>query len=371
MSTSIVSAVEICCDQIIPSSCYIRQPVELADGDELTIAPVKNELRIRSFGIVSHSKLNTFPHRIFQTLPHVEVVTLEISNIRAMSPESFHGASHLQNLRLSGNNLTTLPKDVFKNALKLLELILSDNQIAEIENGAFSGLTQLQTLKLNGNRLKALRTGIFADLVNLEFLHLHWNQLETIGIGVLTLPMLNEVFFAHNQLTTLPADLFDGAPNVQYTEFSDNQLQRIDNTFAKCDKLIYLNLENNRIEDLDLAKFASMKSLQVLSLDNTNFNLPSTPVSTEQSSPVISLNLANNELTDSNLFEHLAIFPNLERLYLYNTVFSSFDEPHRIKRLLPKLNMLDLVGNKLISGWLQRNKNVFKSNGIVVVSDTF
>lgn len=361
-------AAEIKCDRGILSTCYIRTPIILMDGDELNIAPGENAFMVTRFETVPHLNLSIFPQQILQRFPSVKAVTLTLANIRELNQESFRNATDLENLNLNGNNLTVLPNALFKNAPKLVELILSDNQIAEIEDGAFSGLAQLQTLKLNGNRLKVLRSGTFVDLVNLEFLHLYWNRLETIETNALTLPNLTEVFFGHNQLSSLPDDLFDGAPMLSFTDFSDNQLHRVGNAFAKCDILFYLNLENNRIEDLDLSKFASLKSLSVLSLNNTSLNLPSKPVASAHKSTVHSLNLANNQLTNADLFEHLAIFPNLERLYLDNNKFNGFNEPHQIKRLLPKLNTLDFEGNKLISAWLQENIDVLRRDQINVLS---
>lgn len=368
LPTEFGGSVEIKCDRRLLSSCYVRQPVTLMDGEELHIAPIENEFMVNRFEIVPHSNLKTFPHQIFHVLPHVEAVTLTFANIRALSQESFRNASNLQTLDLSANNMTALPKALFKNAPQLERLILAENQIAEIEDGAFSGLTKLQTLKLNGNRLKVLRSETFDGLVHLEFLHLYRNHLETVEMDALTLPNLTEVFFGHNKLTVLPADLFDGAPNLRYADFSNNQLQRIGNAFAKCDNLLNLNLENNRIADLDLSRFASMKSLAVLSLNNTKIILPPMPAAAVQNSPMQSLNLANNQLKSANLFEHLAIFPNLERLYLYNNEFDGFEEPHQIKRLLPKLNTLDLNGNKLISAWLQESNDVLQRDQIDVLN---
>lgn len=361
-------AVEMKCDRKLLSVCYIRTPVTLTDGEELNIAPVENEFMVNHFEIVPHSKLNKFPQQIFQTLHHLDTVNLPLADIRTLDQESFRNASKLQNLNLSENNLTALPAAVFKNAPELVRLTLADNRIAEIEDGAFSGLVKLQTLKLNGNRLKVLRSKTFTGLLELEFLHLYWNQLQTIETNAMALPKLSEAYFGHNQLASLSDDLFDGASNLQYTDFGDNQLQRVGDAFTKCDNLINLNLENNPIEDLDLMKFASMKSLAVLSLNNTGLRLPSTPATTEIESPLLSLNLANNHLANADAFVHLSIFPNLKHLYLYNNEFNDFNEPHQIKRLLPKLDTLDLAGNKLISAWLQENNGILQRDRINVLN---
>lgn len=361
-------AIEIECDPTYLSSCHIPKPIVLSEGEELTIAPTENDFNVASLYVPPQSILNTFPHQIFHTFPNVIDVTLSSCKIPELNRESFRNATKLENLNLSANNLTVLRQAVFENAPELFELVLADNQIAEIENGAFRGLRKLQTLKLNGNQLKVLHSGTFADLVNLEYLPLYFNQLETIETNALTLPNLSEVFFAHNKLTTLPDDLFDGAPKVAFTDFDYNQLRQIGNAFVKCDSIKYLSLDGNPIEDLDLSKFASMKSLSVLSLNSTNLILPSTPAITAPKSPLHSLNLANNQLANADLFEHLVIFPNLERLYLDNNLFKGFIEPHRIKQLLPKLSTLDFEGNKLLSGWLKENAAALQRHQIDVQS---
>lgn len=366
LAPAVGHAVEIECDRTILSSCYINKPVVLAEGEELTIAPTENVFMVSRFDTVPQSVLRTFPRHIFDALPHVRDVSVAAANIRELNQESFRNASTLESLNLSANNLTILPKAVFMYAPEMVELILSSNQIAEIEDEAFSGLAKLQTLKLNNNRLKVLHTGTFVGLTSLEYLHLYWNQLETIEMNALTLPNLQEVFFAHNKLTTLPDDLFERAPKVAFVGFEDNQLKHIGNAFTKCDNMNYLNLENNPIEDVDLSQFATLKSLSVFSLNNTNLNLPLTPATLTGNSPVHSLNLANNHLANADLFEHLAVFPNLKRLYLDNNKFTGFKEPQEIRQLLPKLDTLDFEGNKMLSDWLRDNSAILQRDHIDV-----
>lgn len=225
--------------------------------------------------------------------------------------------------------------------------------------------------QLNGNRLKVLKTQTFAGLASLEYLHLYSNKLDTIEPQALNLPKLTEVFFGYNRLRTLPDDLFSSAPNLEITEFSNNHLTHIGDAFVNCHKIYSLLLENNPIEDIDLVKFAKMRSLSSLSLNNTNFRFPDELPNRENitiSSSAESLNLGNNNLSNANIFHHLIMFPELQRLYLYNNNFTHFDDANDIKTILPKLNTLDLIGNNFIINWLRDNYDTFRRSNINILT---
>lgn len=369
------NAADIKCDQTFPSLCLITMVINLSPDEVLNIAPMDHAHLITRFEITSASSLKEFPKQIFESFPNVEAVTLNSADIQFLVCNSFKNASNLKDLHLKLNKLTIVQENAFKNANKLEQLDLSGNEIMNIEDFGFQGLRHLRTLKLNGNQLKVLRNQTFFDLENLEYLHLYSNQLRTIETHALTLPKLTEIFFGHNKLRILPNDLFLNAPSVEVAEFRDNQIIRIGDTFFDCHDIYSLNLENNPIEDIDLLKFAKMKSLSSLSLNNTKFTFASDPLeiteSITKSSSLESLNLANNNLNDSNIFQHLIMFPELQRLYLYNNRFIGFDNAHEIKIILPKLNTLDLMGNDLMIDWLRHNNGIFKRNEINVLTPRY
>lgn len=370
-----VNSLDVKCDQTFPSLCFIGMAIDLSIDDELIISPMEHARLVTRFEIAPVSNLKKFPNRIFETFRQIEAVTLNSANIHTLHNTTFDNATNLKELHLKLNKLTEVTEFVFKNAAKLEQLDLSGNEIENIEDKAFGGLQNLRTLKLNGNLLKILRHHTFDDLDNLEYLHLYSNRLETIESRALTLPKLTEIFFGHNRLLILPDDLFLGAPKLEVTEFSDNQLIRIGDAFENCNNIYSLNLENNPIEDIDLLKFAEMRSLSSLSLNNTQFSFPENPPkpskSLIKSFSLESLNLANNNLSNANIFQHLVIFPELQRLYLYNNMFTEFADVNEIKTFLPKLNTLDLTGNKLIIDWLRYNNGAFKRDEINVLNPRY
>lgn len=367
-----INALDVKCDQTFPSYCFIAAAIDLPDNEELNIAPMDHSHMVARFEIAPVSNLKTFPKSIFETFPNLEAVTLNSANIKSLAPFTFEKAFNLKDLHLKMNKIMKLKKFLFMNAAKLEQLDLSGNEISIIEDDAFSGLTNLRTLKLNGNRLKSLKNRTFVGLVNLEYLHLYSNRLDTIDPKAIDLPKLTEVFFGNNRLRILPTDLFINAPNLEVTEFSNNRLTHIGETFSHCHKIYSLNLENNPIEDIDLMKFAKMRSLSSLSLNSTNFRFPDGPPAKENgitatSQSVESLNLGNNNLSSANIFHHLIMFPELQRLYLYNNRFTNFENLSEIKTMLPKLNTVDLIGNSLIIDWLRNNYEMFKRLNINIL----
>lgn len=363
---------DVKCAQITPSHCFIRTAIDLQDNDELIISAMDHSNLVTHFEIATGSNLRHVPKAVFETFPHLEAVTLNSANIKALTPSTFQNAPSLQELRMKMNKITKLQRALFTHAPNLETLDLSGNEIASIEDETFDGLSKLRTLKLNGNRLKELKTRTLFGLGGLEFLHLYSNKLTTIESHALNLPELTEVFFGNNRLRNLPSDLFSHTPNLEITEFSDNRLTHIGDSFVECHKVYSLSFENNPVEDIDLMKFARMTSLSSLSLNCTNFKFPSELPAKDSakvaSSTLKSLNFANNNLSNANILEHLIMFPELQRLYLYNNNFTELQNVREINNILPKLQLLDLMGNDLNVNWLRNNAETFKRLNIDVMS---
>lgn len=365
-------AYDIKCGQTFPSLCFIDTAIDLQENDDLVIAEMDHPDLVTHFDIAPVSNLRRIPKIIFETFPRLEAVTLNSANIKSLSSSTFENAAALKDLHLKMNMISKLHRSLFAHVPNLETLDLSENEISSIEDETFDGLSKLRTLKLNGNRLKVLKTRTLYGLDNLEFLHLYSNKLATIEPEALKLPKLTEAFFSNNRLRTLPNDLFAYAPNLEIAVFGNNRLTQIGDTFDNCCQKVYsLFFENNPIEDIDLIKFARLRSLSNLSLNCTNFKFPEELPSkntTIINTSLESLNLANNNLSNANIFEYLIIFPEIQRLYLYNNKFTEFNHANEIKNILPKLNTLDLTGNNLIANWLHDNLEIFKQMNVNVMS---
>lgn len=338
---------------ISPSYCIIENQINLGENEELEISPPPALPQyVHSFNVKSPASLKRFPQKIFNALPELKEVNLEDAGIDTLTQNAFDAGGSLENLNLKRNKLEIIEDSVFIHLSSLDSLQLSENKIHEIQDNAFKGLKKLRTLKLNGNQLKIIRRNTLADLESLEYLHLYANQIETIESGALNLPKLIEAFFTDNKIKVLPDDLFSQTPLLEIIELRNNELKTIGNAFANCHKVYSIALENNdQLEDGKLSKFARLGGLLSLSLNNTGLKISKDDVNEEKlgGSPVLRLNLANNKLSDPNIFYHLSVFPELKHVDLYNNNFEEMNNStdDEIRKYLPKLETVDLKNNLL------------------------
>ena len=135
-------------------------------------------------------------------------------------------------------------------------LHLNDNSIASLHEDIFDGLTGLEELHLHDNSIASLHVDIFDGLGGLEDLRLSKNAISTLTAGVftdlddsLTILFLQDIG-GSTDLTTLPANIFDGLTGLQDLDLSCNALTALDltttspfNPFATT--LYYLDIRGN------------------------------------------------------------------------------------------------------------------------------
>ncbi len=96
------------------------------------------------------------------------------------------------------------------------------------------GLTALEEIYLNNNQLTALPANIFNGLSALQFLNLSYNQFTALpdnlfnGLTSLRILELND-----NQLTALPADLFHGLTALQKLDLYNNPISLTEEQLLK------------------------------------------------------------------------------------------------------------------------------------------
>ena len=235
------------------------------------------------------NSLTTLPADVFDNLVDLDILQLDENSIASLPGDVFDGLSDVHDLRLSDNALTTLPTNVFDPLDKLEQLWLDDNMISALDATVFDGvqtgdttdLGTLQLLYLNDNGLTALPTTVFdplddsltelhlqdnsiaslhADIFDglggLTDLRLSNNAVSTLDAGVftdldasLTLLFLQDIG-GSTDLTTLPANIFDGLTGLQALDLSCNALTALDltatspfNPFAST--LTYLDIRSN------------------------------------------------------------------------------------------------------------------------------
>ncbi|KAK1896739.1 Platelet glycoprotein V [Dissostichus eleginoides] len=151
------------------------------------------------------------------------VLQLAKNNLSAVST---HWFSNLNKL-LYENQLTSVPEDIFQNLPNLKEIGLHGNKIAELSPNLFPHKDKLNKLLLENNLLTGLPEGFFVGFPQLKTLTLQKNKLTSLP------PVLDADLFeklasvvtlrlAHNDLHTLPEDIFDPLLKLKKLYLSDN-----------------------------------------------------------------------------------------------------------------------------------------------------
>ena len=136
-------------------------------------------------------------------------------------------------------------------------LDLSSKGLTSLEGlNAIAGIENLQWLYLGFNQLSELPAGIFNGLTNLQLLYLVGNQLSELPAGIFDgLTSLQELRLNNNQLSTLPAGVFDGLTSLRWLNFSRNQLSTLPaGIFNGLTSLETLDLSENRLNGIQVAR---------------------------------------------------------------------------------------------------------------------
>ncbi len=192
--------------------------------------------------------------------------------------------------------------DVIKKRKTETELDLSGLRLNDTDGlRDIPDINNLQYLLLYSNQLTQLPATLFNGLNNLQYLYLHNNQLTELPATLFNgLNNLRVLHLDNNQLTQLPATLFNGLNNLQELYLMSNQLSKLPATlFNGLNNLQLLYLDNNQLTELSAMLFNGLNNLRYLSLSNNQL--------TELSAMIFNgfnnlrvLTLFNNQLTDEN-----------------------------------------------------------------------
>ncbi|RMZ95504.1 slit -like protein [Brachionus plicatilis] len=273
---------------------------------------------------ISGFNLSKIPEKIFDRLL-IEKLDLQQNNIQSISANTFQGIIGLEDLNLGENFLAKIPNQAFAPLDTLSTLILSKNRLSLIEPSGFSKLNSLKTLDLSYNQLTELNNAIFKPFeFTLETLFLSGNRLQILP----DLNVMQELYYIDVSYNIL-SDLTDyGVPQkTKALILSNNRLEKIrKETFSMNYNMVFLDLTNNMISDIEQKSFENMINLRILRLGFNNLNF----------FPDLRhlVNLAELDLSNQNL-RYLSEFAldrddlpisTISRLDLSNNKIDSFDK---------------------------------------------
>ncbi len=142
-------------------------------------------------------------------------------------PDTFQGLDNITEIDFNHNKLPSISPIFFKEVPNLKSLSIADNEIASIEYGVVANASHLQSLNLSHNKIEELDVSVFAGATSLRVLDLSNNQIKALT--------------SHNT---------SNAP-IRGRRQDDQEYGYVYEDYD-------INLENNRIRELELDKLRDM-----------------------------------------------------------------------------------------------------------------
>ena len=176
-------------------------------------------------------------------------------------------------LDLKQKRLTSVPEHTGKNTGQISTISLFRNLITDVQDSAFSAYTGLKVLNLSRNKLIYVSSSAFNQTLitnllllcnqlscipdlsvihnTLENIHLHGNKLSTCDkqfVYEVNFTKLSTIFLGGNGLTHLFAmTLLWFAPKLNYVNLENNRLEQVENFLLLLPKLKTFNLGKNLV----------------------------------------------------------------------------------------------------------------------------
>ncbi|XP_041802490.1 extracellular matrix protein 2 [Chelmon rostratus] len=242
------------------------------------------------------------------------------NNIRAIAPQAFSGLPNLDTLDLSKNKLDdeSLGQNLVSNLTYLKRLNLDGNQLTRIPALPPS----LEELKMNNNKLSTLTPHCLEGLKNLLTLELEENSLHEASVSPLAFRPLERLLYLqldNNRFRSLPLGL---PPSLQELEMNKNLIEEVTHEALRgCIHLRVLDLSHNLLHEqgIDTRAWTHLKSLEALDLSYNQF----TSVPMELPRHLRKLTLQHNDISHIPAFVFRHLRRGLQSLRLSHNALSN------------------------------------------------
>ncbi|XP_033631198.1 protein flightless-1 homolog [Asterias rubens] len=256
-------------------------------------------------------------------LPFVRGVDLSRNNFKSdLFPEDVGDMSSLRWLRLNKTQLEMLP-DELSQLSKLEHLHMARNKLIQI-HGDLPTLQCLRTINVRHNKIR--NSGIPNDIFGLDditVVDFSYNQLSATPEELERAKSLLVLNLNHNNITSIPQQLFINLTDLIYLNISDNKLDSLPPQMRRLGNLQTLILNNNPLLHAQLRQLTSLTQLQTLQLRNTQRNLNNIPPQLDVLTNLTDVDLSYNEI--SKVPEGLYKLSSLKRLNLSSNCITEMD----------------------------------------------
>ncbi|XP_015917704.1 toll-like receptor Tollo [Parasteatoda tepidariorum] len=186
-------------------------------------------------------------------LKQLRYINLSQNKIGNLTSKNFKLLPILKELDLSKNQIYNLQHGVFDDIESLIKVDLSDNFLTDI-NGLFMNLKVLKHVNVSRNKVQWFDYAVIP--VQLEKLDLHSNEIEILGnyYELENTLQLVQIDVSYNYLVDVNGASF---PNkIKVIRINNNRISNIHPfTFIAKSNLTYVDISNNKIQNLDINTF--------------------------------------------------------------------------------------------------------------------
>uniref|UniRef100_A0AAX7UFK4 Ig-like domain-containing protein n=1 Tax=Astatotilapia calliptera TaxID=8154 RepID=A0AAX7UFK4_ASTCA len=283
----------------------------------------------------------------FSRLDHNELTSI---------PDLGQAASKIVSLYLHHNKIRSIDGRRTGELLSVETLDLSNNDITELRGQCFPAGLHIRDLYLSNNKINVLELGALDHLgETLQVLRLSRNRISQIPVKAFQLPRLTQLELNRNRIRQVEGLTFQGLSSLEVLKLQRNSIGKLtDGAFFDLAKMKVLHLDYNSLTEVNSGSLYGLTSLQQLFLSNNSIARIN-PDGWKFCQKLRELNLSYNNLT--RLDEgSLAVLGDLHTLRLGHNSISHINEG--AFRGLKALRILELDHND-ISGTIEDTNGAF------------
>ncbi len=307
------------------------------------------------------NSLNNLDLNAFANLTRLEILDLSHNELTELSPNILKELKNLRYFCIKNNLLAKLPENLFESNTELSSIDLSSNRkLVDFPVDLLNGLQRLANFSAAYCRLTHLSESpqtFFRSAPNLESIEIQGNLIRNLTINGLFSgnPKLTKLDLSFNNISKMSRDIFStNSSHIIELNFYHNEINSLpENLFAPLRNLRKLNLGFNKLRETSPHLFLPLKNLEELNLSKnkiTTINSKQNPIPFGLGPKLREVNLANNELSNfESDFNSInwSLYLNIAELDLrFNEFVGKLRVPVFSSSIAPIIN-LDLSSNKI------------------------